>query len=335
NYLSATGRFDLYILFFEQALSVMNNGGRLVFITPEKFLYVETTAVLRGLLSRVAVEELVFLDEQSFGDLVTYPLITTLSAKPPGETIVRYRDGATRRVQLAGKASSWLPTVLGAASTRSGSTLSDICSRISCGVATGADSVFVLPTLEVPGELLRFAYPTISGREIVTSGSLPPVCKSMLVPYNADGTLIPEEQLGALREFLSSPARKQKLLRRTCVERKPWYAFHENPPLRGVLRPKLLCKDIGAAPTFVIDREGTILPRHSVYYIVPRSAELLDPLAEYLNSKPAQQWLLANCQRAANGFIRVQSHVLKQMPLPPSLAVNPADNARSVSRLSA
>ena len=100
---------------------------------------------------------------------------------------------------------------------------------------------------------------------------------------------------------------------------KPWYAFHETPPLRDILRPKVLCKDIGANPLFVIDRDGYVVPRHSVYYIVPANPERIDDLADYLNSADAASWLRDHCQRAANGFLRLQSHVLKHLPLPESL----------------
>jgi adenine-specific DNA-methyltransferase len=57
RYTTATGRFDLYLLFFEQALRLLKPGGRLVFITPEKFLYVRTAEPLRRALGAVAVEE--------------------------------------------------------------------------------------------------------------------------------------------------------------------------------------------------------------------------------------------------------------------------------------
>ena len=58
EYATATGRFDLYLLFFEQALRLLKPGGRLVFITPEKFLYVKTAQPLRSILARVDVKEI-------------------------------------------------------------------------------------------------------------------------------------------------------------------------------------------------------------------------------------------------------------------------------------
>ncbi len=41
-YDTAKRRFDLYLLFWEQTLRVLQPGGRLVLITPEKFIYVDT-----------------------------------------------------------------------------------------------------------------------------------------------------------------------------------------------------------------------------------------------------------------------------------------------------
>jgi adenine-specific DNA-methyltransferase len=67
------------------------------------------------------------------------------------------------------------------------------------------------------------------------------------------------------------------------------------------------------------------VPRHSVYYIVPRRPDDLEALMEYLNSVIAREWLEAHCQRAANGFLRLQSHVLKRLPIPPSLGASVGD----------
>ena len=144
----------------------------------------------------------------------------------------------------------------------------------------------------------------------------------MLVPYNADSTLIPLEELGQFAQYLMEPRVSTRLWKRTCASRKPWYAFHETPAMSQVLRPKILCKDIARRPTFWIDRSGITIPRHSTYYIVPRDESILDTLCEYLNGKYARDWLVENCQRAANGFIRTQSNVLKRLPIPSELVTN-------------
>ena len=314
-YRTAAGRFDLYVLFFEQALRLLAPDGRIVFITPEKFLYVETAKPLRELLRTVHVEELHFMGEDTFEDLVTYPLISTIvrTAHKTRTRIVR-RDGAVS-TDMINVATTWLPIVEGFVAETAGSTLADVAVRISCGVATGADSVFVIPTERIPQELREFAHPTLSGRQITPARTLDRQ-SSLLAPYDASGALLPELSLGALGRFLREPSRRDRLQARSCVTHKPWYAFHDNLPLAEMRRPKLLCKDITASPFFVMDRDGTIVPRHSVYYIVPSNPDDLESLAEYLNSPSVTAWLRAHCQRAAGGFLRLQSHVLKRIPVP-------------------
>jgi len=333
---TARGRFDLYLLFFEQALKLLAPGGRLVFITPEKFLYVHTAERLRRILAKLALEEIHFVSETTFGPLVTYPTVTTIVGAPAKtETKVIFRDGSTRRVRLAADGSSWLPTVFGSAADPPGHSLADVSLRISCGVATGADKIYVAKAAHLTTQLKRFAFPTVAGREISPVRGLT-LSHAMLLPYARSGELLAEEELGELGAYLGQPERRDKLLNRTCVARKRWYAFHENPPLGDILRPKILCKDIALRPFFLVDDVGEIVPRHSVYYIVPKETSHLQGLCAYLNSPAARAWLTANCQRAANGFLRLQSHVLKRMPVPTDFARAPqvAGSAADAARLS-
>jgi adenine-specific DNA-methyltransferase len=317
-YETARGRFDLYLLFFERALKSLKPGGRLVFITPEKFLYVATAAPLRRLLSKFQVEEIRLEDEEVFNGLVTYPTITTVANRRPSEaTVIRLRDDAESRFTLSSDGKSWMPLIRGAEDhTQQHFVLRDICARVSCGVATGADSVFVRETKGLEPELVEFARPTIAGRELKVPGKLGGAKYSMLVPYTKTGSLIDEGKLGALGDYLRRPSVRERLLRRTCVRRKPWYSFHETPPLSEVLRPKILCKDITQRPQFWIERSGNLVPRHSVYYLVPDDPAIIDRLCAYLNSKEVAGWLSKHCQRAANGFLRLQSSALKAIPIP-------------------
>ncbi len=322
-YRTASGRFDLYVLFFEQALRLLAPDGRIVFITPEKFLYVETAKPLRELLRTVHVDELHFLGEDTFEDRVTYPLITTIvrTSQKSRTRIVR-RNGVVAS-EMINVATTWLPIVESFIAAAAELTLAEIALRISCGVATGADSVFVMRTERIPRELRRFAHPTLSGRQITPARTIEQE-SSLLAPYDESGALLPEPSLGALGQFLREPSRRHRLQARSCATHKPWYAFHDNLPLSDMCRPKLLCKDITESPFFVLDRDGTIVPRHSVYYVVPLNPADLEPLADYLNSPPVIAWLQAHCQRAAGGFLRLQSHVLKRIPLPPTFATAPA-----------
>lgn len=311
----ASGRFDLYALFFEAALARLAPGGRLVFVTPEKYLTTASARPLRTLLARHAVRAVTLVPEDTFPGVVTYPAVTVVDAAAPAETRVTLRDGTERRVSF---------TPDGAAvhvrSTRrehGGLVLGDVARRISCGVATGADGVFVRPRAGLPDALAAFAYPTVSGRQLVHGRSVEPT-DAMLLPYDAAGALLPPERLGALGAFLNE--HRAALEARTCARRKPWTAFHETPPLADLLRPKLLCKDIAQRPHFWTDRDGSVVPRHSVYYVVPEDGVDLDALADALNSDATAEWLVAHAQPAANGYRRLQSTVLRQIPLPDTFA---------------
>jgi hypothetical protein len=307
------------MLFFEQALAALAPGGRLVFITPEKYLYVHSAGPLRRLLAQYWVEAINLVPEDTFGELVTYPTTTSVRSAPPGKTRVSRRDGSRVNIELPQDGSSWLP-ILGQSAAQAGSlTLADVCERLSCGVATGADEVFVHAFDQLPVELRPFARPTVAGRELVSGSTTVPRRNAMLIPYDAKGRLLAEDDLGALGRYLTQAEIRGRLVTRTCVRRKPWYAFHETPMLQDMLRPKILFKDISATPQFWVDWTGDIVPRHSVYYLVPPDLHALRVLLKYLESPASHQWLSENCQRAANGYLRLQSRVLQRMPLPDSV----------------
>lgn len=313
----AAGRFDLYALFFEAALRRLAPGGRLVFVTPEKYLTTASARPLRALLARHAVRDVALVPEDTFLGVVTYPAVTVVDAAAPGTTHVTQRDGTERRVTFAADGAA--VHVRGPRHEHRGTVLGDVARRVSCGVATGADGVFVRPRARLPDALAAFAYPTVSGRQLVPGAGLA-TADVMLMPYDATGALLDRDALGALGDVLSEPETKAALLRRTCARRKPWYAFHETPPLPDLLQPKLLCKDIAQRPHFWTDRDGLVVPRHSVYYVVPNDGVDLDALADALNSDATAEWLVAHAQPAANGYRRLQSTVLKQVPLPDALA---------------
>ena len=315
---SARGRFDLYMLFFERSIEELAQNGRLVFITPEKFLYVSAARELRRLLAtRTFVSSIHLAREDAFPGFTTYPAITTLDRQSDerGSTTVRLRCGTTRQAQLPSDGESWWPRLMDEQTTNDGPRLGEVCVRVSAGIATGADDVFVREVAEVPAQLRAFAKPAVAGRDLVTGVPLPTPHRAILIPYRDTGELLPSAELGALGRHFARTSVKEALKRRTCVERKPWYAFHDNFPT-DIMRPKILCKDITKQPFFWVDRTGDVIPLHSVYYIVPERDDQLDALCEWLNGPEARRWLEANCQRAANGFLRLQSSVLRRLPVP-------------------
>jgi hypothetical protein len=318
-FVTASGRFDLYLLFWERALNLLSPGGRLTFVTPEKYLTVESARPLRRLLAARSVSEVRLLPEDSFPGLTTYPTITVVDAeKQAGATWLVLRNGQERSIVFDESGASLTSAMYANGHVAPSDTvLGDVCLRISCGVATGADALFVQRTDDLTREMRDHARPTVSGRQLPPRGGAVDPVDSILMPYDATGQLLPFDSLNGLGDYLRS--HKSRLLERTCVRTKPWYAFHETPPLPDLLRPKVLFKDIAEQPRFWIDPVGDLVPRHSVYYAVPRNAERIGDLADYLNGPEAKTWLMANCQRVRRGFIRLQSTTLKRLPVPSML----------------
>lgn len=320
---TAVGRFDLYLLFLERSLELLTAGGILSFVTPEKYEYVDTAEPLRRLLTTggVHIEEIEHIDEDAFPGLITFPCITTVRRRsgtlPEAETRVTLRDGTTHTTVLPQDGGSWASQIRDAdlSAIETGVTLEDVTERISPGLATGADAIFVRSRDDVPDAVdERWVRPTVSGSQLRELDG--PYGDSVFIcPYKPDGQLADQEELGGTGRWLEQ--HRERLEDRSCVKKgKPWYAWHETPPLQDLLQAKILFRDIAKTPNFWSEREGTVVPKHSVYYAVPKDSTPMDELLDYLNSGKARMWMEANCQKAHNGYYRLQSRVLSDLPVP-------------------
>jgi len=198
---------------------------------------------------------------------------------------------------------------------QTGAVLGDITVRISPGLATGADKVFVMDRDDIPDQVDdKWARPTVSGSQLREFDG--PYTDSVFVcPYKSNGELASEDELGTTLDWLEQY--RERLENRSCVEGgKKWYAWHENPPMQDILQPKIVFRDIAKEPRFWLEDRGDVVPKHSVYYTVPRDGVSITDLIEYLNSSEARVWMEANCQKAHNGYYRLQSRVLTDLPVP-------------------
>lgn len=323
---TAYDRFDLYFLFFERALELLEPGGRLAFVTPEKFEYVDSAEPLRRLLNRYRIERIEHLEDGNFEGYTAYPTITVLEKRNGDvQTEVVLDSEERHHVSLPATGESWASDIRNQGNTLedNGLTLGDVTERISVGVATGADKIFVARRTEIPPSLRDdWTFPTISGRELELHGGIDGSESVFICPYDESGDLLEEDELGALKDWLETdPRRRERLEDRSCVRKgdEVWYGWHETPQMQDILQPKIVWRDITNEPKFWIDEAGEVLPRHSVYYLIPKSPEKMEELNEYLNTQPVREWLFANCQRASNGYIRLQSKVLEDLPVPRSL----------------
>ena len=91
KYQSAKGTYDIYILFFEQALKVCKEGGFVSFITPNKYLSSPYGTALREFISKnyKLVKAIDLSKVKVFEDPSVYPIITVIQkVKPKKEYIL-------------------------------------------------------------------------------------------------------------------------------------------------------------------------------------------------------------------------------------------------------
>ncbi len=161
QYVSASkGNYDIYVVFVERGVSLLNNHGRLGFILPSKFLSTDYGASLRGYLARLRVVDQIvdFGHEQVFGGATTYTCLLLLGREQP-KAVEHVRiapaglfEEPRDTMDVAAKSLGEEPWLfLGAEAhritdklQRSGIPLLELPVAMSRGTSTGLDEVFCL-----------------------------------------------------------------------------------------------------------------------------------------------------------------------------------------------
>ena len=164
NYKSALkGNYDIYVLFIEQALNIINPTGRVSFILPHKFFTAKYGMGIREILqSKNVIEEIVhFGYQQIFDNATTYTCILTLSNQRINKEFsfslikdieqwkysARREDNKLSIDNLSSELWNFISNKdqdLFNKLSISGPRLEKVTNRIFQGLKTGADKVFIL-----------------------------------------------------------------------------------------------------------------------------------------------------------------------------------------------
>ncbi|MCX5656523.1 MAG: Eco57I restriction-modification methylase domain-containing protein [Planctomycetota bacterium] len=187
------GNYDIYVVFIEQGLNLLNAKGRLGFICPHKFFNAKYGAPVRGIVAdgQHLAHVVHFGDQQVFDGATTYTCLLFLDKSPAKECrFVQVRDLVKWKTPQNGKnvvpgeelvaegtipashiaAAEWNFHVGNGAAlfrklNRIPMKLGDVAARMAQGIRTSANEVYVLDTV-AEGHTVLTAHSQQLGREV-------------------------------------------------------------------------------------------------------------------------------------------------------------------------
>lgn len=336
-------RADLYVAFFEKSLKLLSNAGRLAFICPDRFAKNKYGKKLRSLIAKnYGVEYVLDLAQASpfEPEVVSYPGIFIIARgeqpkhvdyfrltnaseqecdyvrrKASNGTVThhRYEGWFSGDQQWAIESPDHLSLLrrLESENIPLGDSTSG-CS-VGIGVATGADSVFIVDghTTDVERELLM---PLVTTRDI-ERGKLKWQGKCVINPFVGDTTeLIELKNFPRAREYFR---RFQSRLEGRNVAKRDltrWYRTIDRiyPSLQRL--PKLLIPDIKASNLIVLE-PGELYPHHNLYYVASECWDLR-ALRTILRSSMGRFFVSMYGVKMRGDFLRFQAQYLRRICIP-------------------
>ncbi|MGA2489376.1 MAG: Eco57I restriction-modification methylase domain-containing protein, partial [Anaerolineales bacterium] len=248
---ASKGNYDIYVVFVEKGLSLLNKKGQLGIILPSKFFATDYGESLRNLISeRQALSQIVdFGHLQVFEQATTYTCLLFLSGTnqqhfkyakvttPQGLENVEFRNIENSFTNLPWVFADELSQTLTNKTISCSKPLCDLPTRIGRGSSSGADDIFMLhkegdsyftrqgDKIDIEPEILRIPiYATDFGRyEFRPAGY-----ETIIFPYRVDSngySLMPENEFKQKypKAFRYLASRKKELEQRK--QYKDWYSF--------------------------------------------------------------------------------------------------------------
>ena len=290
NYTSAgKGNYDIYVVFVERALKLLNERGLTGYILPHKFFNAQYGAALRKVLAdgKHLSHIVHFGDQQVFEGATTYTCLLFLSkANAEHFRFVKVQElnvwretgeGAEGKIATAQvTANEWTFNVgEGAALFKKLNEmpvkLGEIADRIFQGLITGADPVFILT--QTGGEVYyseasqlnhqiekELMHPLCKGSVNLRRYYVSEITKSILFPYELiDGKakLLSIEELSRKYphawSYLSANRSILESRERGKWKHEKWYAFGRSQNLSEMEQKKILTPSIANRASFTLD----------------------------------------------------------------------------------
>lgn len=290
HYASAgKGNYDIYVVFVEKGLQLLNKTGRLGFILPHKFFNAQYGEPLRQLISqgRHLSEVVYFDDQQVFAGATTYTCLLFLERAVSNQCQIIKVDnlhawrvtGQATKDSIPAKsisASEWVfntgvSSILFKKLSKIPTTLGDMADRIFQGLITGADSVFILENLnrgryfseatqkehKLESELM---HPLCKGSLNIKRYHITDLNKAILFPYKlvqGEAALLSVKELTEKYphawEYLKANKTSLESREHGKWKHERWYAFGRSQNLSEMEQVKILTPSIAKQASFTLD----------------------------------------------------------------------------------
>ena len=339
SYLSATGKYDLYVLFIELSLNLLKKQGLLIFINPNKFINSQYGKGIKGVLLKNRIKEIIdFNDIQIFESATNYTCIISIQ-KGWGRNLVKYKnvreilngnfEGQCIEVdQDILKSDAWIFAISSASKILDKINvypkLKSYATDITQGLRTGSLKVYFnnintesIDKFKIEHETIRLIY---HGKNVKRYTTAVNENEDLIIfPYLADHkTPVDIEILPNLKKYLElyKPAlanRKDsgKIFKNT---NKKWFEFWDPKPI-SFQKPKIIFPDISNQNNFTIDYSG-ISYLNTCYAIFLKDKYDYEFILSILNSRLIEFFIRKNCPFVRGGYYRYKTNYLEKIPIP-------------------
>ncbi len=297
RYISAKkGNYDIYIIFVERGLLLINNNGFLGYILPNKFFNAKYGDSLRKIIAnRKNLREIVhFGHQQVFDNATTYTCLLFLSNKLRNEfslikveNLLSWKSDNSRAVKenrtigaIQGEAWNFIfgdESKLFAKLDSLPVKLENVCDRIFQGIKTSADKIYIVNRVSSEDENIKIFSPEKNQEYLVEKSLFHPLIKGgdgrryyitkpgrlILFPYQKERdsmSLIPEkklkEQYPLTWNYLSENKKYLENRENGKMKGDKWYAYIYPKNLDIISSPKIFTPDLIANVSFSFDNTG-------------------------------------------------------------------------------
>jgi methylase of polypeptide subunit release factors len=306
------GSTDIYIAFFELALSLLNENGICGFITPNTYIYTEAAKMLRKHFaqSKNLLQITNYAEIQLFRNATTYSAITIFNRKQNRDFLFQkassQRDFIEKRYCFSELTDSIWQLSTEEKIKKQGKRLGDIA-KIHVGITTLCDKAYIFPVSDLDKEYV-IAHTKLHGKVKIEKEVLKPVVKAstlkssfdpirehILFPYkreNGKHKIISENDFKTQFPLAYSYllAVKSELDKRDAG--KPngvaWYAFGRSQGLDTSFGRKILFSPMNHRPNFILyeNEECTFYSGYCIKYNGD-----YERLLEQLNSEAMKKFI--------------------------------------------